>query len=466
VTFIALIAPVYFNVKQYGAIGNGTADDTSAIQASINAAINAGGGIVFFPAGTYKVSSPLNLSSSGVILAGSGAGTVIQPASGFSGAQVVSVTANACGVRDLNIAGASSTYSSNPAATGIQITGAYYATIQNVHMDYINGWCIQSSISGSIRNDSCKIDNVSSYFCKQGIHLLTVEAHVITATTMGHVQAGDCYLFEDSQDIECNNLEGQTTSGGGIAFHILGNSPSIHLNNFVGGGNTPTTTGESMKIESGTNGAPRQIQITNSIIETGLTGLTISNATEVDVIGCNFFQNATHGILISGGGTDTINISGCTFRANGQTAGSGHYDIQNTASFANIIVTNCRFLTAIGTASGQVQNSINDTIHLMLIVSNVFLNGSVFAGLPKVARSNLGYNPQGPLAAPTMPATTVALTNPFAVDCTVFITGGTVTAISIGGTATGLTSGSFRVPATQTITLTYSAAPSWAWFGD
>lgn len=46
-----------FNVRTYGAIGNGTSDDLAPIQAAIDAANAAGGGIVFFPEGTYIVSN-------------------------------------------------------------------------------------------------------------------------------------------------------------------------------------------------------------------------------------------------------------------------------------------------------------------------------------------------------------------------------------------------------------------------
>jgi hypothetical protein len=67
---------------------------------------------------------------------------------------------------------------------------------------------------------------------------------------------------------------------------------------------------------------------------------------------------------------------------------------------------------------------------------------------------------------PAVPATTVAYTNAFGVDCSVYVSGGTVTAVAIAGTTTGLTSGAFLVPAGQTITLTYSSAPSWMWLGD
>lgn len=51
----------YFNVKAYGASGNGLTDDTTAIQAAINAAGSANGGIVWFPQGTYNISAQLNV---------------------------------------------------------------------------------------------------------------------------------------------------------------------------------------------------------------------------------------------------------------------------------------------------------------------------------------------------------------------------------------------------------------------
>lgn len=49
-----------FNVKAYGARGDGTTDDTAAIQAAISAAINAGGGAVVLPPGVYACTSSLN----------------------------------------------------------------------------------------------------------------------------------------------------------------------------------------------------------------------------------------------------------------------------------------------------------------------------------------------------------------------------------------------------------------------
>lgn len=48
-----------FDVTEYGAKGNGTADDTTAIQAALNDCDAAGGGTVYFPVGAYKITGTL-----------------------------------------------------------------------------------------------------------------------------------------------------------------------------------------------------------------------------------------------------------------------------------------------------------------------------------------------------------------------------------------------------------------------
>ena len=49
----------------YNAAGNGSTDDTAAIQSAINACAAAGGGQVYFPPGTYLISGPLQDPTSG-----------------------------------------------------------------------------------------------------------------------------------------------------------------------------------------------------------------------------------------------------------------------------------------------------------------------------------------------------------------------------------------------------------------
>jgi hypothetical protein len=67
-----------FNVLSYGADATGIADSTDEIQAAINAAQNAGGGVVYMPEGTYLLSKPggqnygLRITKSDVVLRGAG----------------------------------------------------------------------------------------------------------------------------------------------------------------------------------------------------------------------------------------------------------------------------------------------------------------------------------------------------------------------------------------------------------
>jgi hypothetical protein len=47
------------NVKDYGAIGDNVADDTKAIQEALNALAVEGNAVLYFPPGTYKITTPL-----------------------------------------------------------------------------------------------------------------------------------------------------------------------------------------------------------------------------------------------------------------------------------------------------------------------------------------------------------------------------------------------------------------------
>lgn len=78
-----------FNVADYGAVGNGTNDDFSAIQTAVNAAKSAGGGIVRFPGtNTYRIIGLADLTQealfdlnggSNIKVEGNGAKLMLQP---------------------------------------------------------------------------------------------------------------------------------------------------------------------------------------------------------------------------------------------------------------------------------------------------------------------------------------------------------------------------------------------------
>lgn len=119
-------------------------------------------------------------------------------------------------------------------------------------------------------------------------------------------------------------------------------------------------------------------------------------------------------------------------------------------------------------------NDISDPFNALTGTVNLIHNGSGSIQTPVVnGAANLEILSagnatstvvvRGSVTAPAVPATTVALVNPFWKHAAVTVTGGTVTVIAVDGVATGLTSGTVIVPSGKTITLTYSVAPAWKW---
>lgn len=65
------LSNVVIGVKTYGATGDGSTDDTAAINTAIAAVVALGGGIIYFAPGTYKITAAISLSSA-VSIYGSG----------------------------------------------------------------------------------------------------------------------------------------------------------------------------------------------------------------------------------------------------------------------------------------------------------------------------------------------------------------------------------------------------------
>ena len=91
------LGPQYFDVRDYGAVGDGSTDSTSAIQAALDAAAAAKGGVVFFPSGVFKISAALDLGSNthhNVTIQGSGSGQTFSVGDGCTVIKQTSTTAH------------------------------------------------------------------------------------------------------------------------------------------------------------------------------------------------------------------------------------------------------------------------------------------------------------------------------------------------------------------------------------
>ena len=132
-----------FNVKDYGAIANGVADDTAAINLAIAALNTNGKGILLFPSGSYLVSGSLTaMTSKGITIRGDGSqASIILPTSGLTGDLFrISHTADststmAGGMEGLTLDGTSA----SAGAVGVHIGDLNSFQFKDVAIQHFNG---------------------------------------------------------------------------------------------------------------------------------------------------------------------------------------------------------------------------------------------------------------------------------------------------------------------------------------
>ena len=466
-------------VTAHNADPTGQRDSGAAIQAALGA-VPSTGGTVYLPAGQYLLSSALKVNANGTTLVGAGQGaTILRLHSPFTGPAVIGAT----GVSDIVVSGLAITGpgpnpGSAPAADGIRFTNSVRCTVQDCYLTYLNGYAVSvladsSSQSGSIWS---RLVNVHALACAGGVHILGDQASaynagaVVDSCIFEKISGGDGVLIEDAHDVLISNIEAwNLASTPGSSIHVKGASGAVAMANIdVGGlsGATPQSQA-TVLIEAGPNGSPSGVAIAGGIVECGTPGLEITDGSMVSVSQIQFFKCANYGLSVSG--TSDVLISDCYFSGNGFTAGTGNFDASIVSVGGIVRFEACEFSTPGGESSGQVASAINAN-------SRTYVQRCWFAGArafgggeggyPVLARDNQGYNPVGHVTSPPVPSSGAPLTNPFGQDCMVCVTGGKVSGIAIGGATTGLSSGSFRLPWRQTITLQYASPPSWTWFCD
>jgi parallel beta-helix repeat protein len=211
----------FFNVRDFGAKGDGATNDYTAIQAALTAAASAGGGVVFFPEGTYMIGTVLTVSNNTTV-AGVGASSIIKQTAGFNGPAIqnndtVSGNTTIC-LRDLKVDGNKQNGVNIAGAWGIYFTRVTYSSIENVTvtsarsdgiaLEYCKFTTVRNCVVTSCNkpgiylsgSDRCKvIDNVMASNLLCGISVGSGWYNVISGNHASGHSSGDIALGRDSQ---------------------------------------------------------------------------------------------------------------------------------------------------------------------------------------------------------------------------------------------------------------------------
>ncbi|MEU6058011.1 glycosyl hydrolase family 28-related protein [Streptomyces sp. NPDC047097] len=342
----------------YNATGDGATDDTSALQAAVDAAA-AARTTLYIPAGTYLVSDPIVLpAGEGYALAGSGWGTSIKLAAA-SDCFVFAMEGEDTRIvmRDMTIDGNCTGQSTAGSSGGINGAGAVATLFHNIHFIACRddalylGPQTSSAFGHNNRVSHCLFDqSMASAGPGRGIHLNSSDEN----------QISNC-------DFEYLGGSGGTTWGTAVCILDRAGTQFVDACNFVGGATNNTK------------------------------GIRLQDCTATKITGCNFDGTAGDSVFIAGTGnvvTSNTIFSPGEVGTSGQASGIHlEYGTARNLIQGNSIAsspTNGRTRSLIREeASGDAgQNLITGNV---LITKGTLANGlTELAGKGSLVRHNLG----------------------------------------------------------------------------
>lgn len=303
---------VFYNVKDYGAVGDGVADDTDEIIAAIAAA--PAGGTVFFPVGTYLVSAQLTVGKVLNIL-GEGVQSIIKTTSGTLGVLNFNNTTSpfwSVTVRKLKILNSSV---SNPTAGyGLKMTYVGRTTIEDIEVEgFYDNVIIDNSFLINMTN--CSITSYVRYGISRS-----------NPDPLYHDYGDDFYY--------------------GLTFVLHRNAPTAISFNQVSVAGTRLT---SCKFNQGNYRAQNHVVAT-----------TLAGAASYDFLisNCSFENTSATMVIINGTGgvIDDVSITGNQFNGINGTSPSLAITALNNVS----LVGNTFRHGGTGSASAVIVTSVNN----------------------------------------------------------------------------------------------------------
>jgi pectate lyase-like protein len=346
----------WFNVKNpaYGATGDGSTDDTAAIQAAIDDCMARGKGVVYFPGGTYKVTATLEADSDGVTLAGAGASvSVISLASATANGVNFgngSAQRDHCGVTNLTFTSSAT----RTAGAAIDFDKVGNSIISNVWMD--------SQFDGIVlRNGGTNIfvrDGVWNSFTTGGVGLDVQGGNdqYVSGIVMDNVAASQP-LAGIRVGINAGNLVVRDCdfihAGTGLLVNPASSATVQWM--FVMNCAFDTCSSHGIEIAPSSGGTVKGVTFTGCWTSScAADGFAVDGAGTTDgvrLVGHRAFTNGLGGASIAAGTNIRISDSdfaGNSSPSNGGTSGTNH-GINVAAGVTEFSVTGCR----LGPTGGQ-----------------------------------------------------------------------------------------------------------------
>ena len=459
---VAKSEPADYVTTNYGS-------DDACILAAIDYVNGIGGGSVLIREGTYIISNVTTLQSN-IWIFGIGDKTIIQ--SNKTGDLFSATSESNIHISNMQFDGNSN--ASSPIAiytsTGVKLSDLYIHDVGTGTPDNVYGCYIEDCTDVAVCD--CIIDTVD----RDGIQLKGCTNNIIsgcilkacdyygidchdsaTPKDMKNTIISDCVIDACARGIDINAGDNWTVQNCNIrdstilGIDIRATCDHVVIDNVV----IYNSANGHIDIYNAT--AVTNIVISNSIFDTTTTaskdGIYVKNVTDGIISNCIIKNSTRHGIY----SVTPISIVGCIINDNST---NGIY-LEGSNCLVNGNICDNNGDRGIREYTGHNNNTITNNI-----TRNNTSGAMLYVGANTIVRDNIGYNPFGAVGPPSVPATTVNYTNAYGYPCSVLISGGTVTEIDIDDIATGLTSGVMpTIPPGGTINITYSAAPSWLWWG-
>ncbi|MFA6004170.1 MAG: right-handed parallel beta-helix repeat-containing protein, partial [Elusimicrobiota bacterium] len=336
---LSTITRASYNVRDYGAAGDGTTDDTAAIQAAINAL--PAWGTLIIPDGTYMINAIANSGSYGLLLKSSitislSAGATLKAIPNASASYAILHLSN---ISSVTIQGGAieGDRSAHTGVTGEWGMGVNIIQSHNILIDGVTAkecWGDGFYVGGSTPTGITLQNVLSDHNRRQGMSIVSVSNMVVRNSTFSNTIGT---LPEAGIDIEPN--AGQTVSNVLITACSLLNNNGEGYQGGVPGANTGVAFVQDVVLDGNTarGNAQQGIEVSNSTGTRILNNIVDGNGSYGIYLRNGADQSTVSGNTVTGGATDGLVEyldSGNTMTGNSVTgnAGRGIYTVDCTGS--------------------------------------------------------------------------------------------------------------------------------------